>query len=287
MNYQDNPAFLLIHGAWHDEHTWSNILPSIEKAGYAATALTLPGAGKTAKNPQSYNASPFNPKTYATEPSPNATVTQEMRDAAALAEIKKLQARGNGKVILVGHSLGGLTVSSVAEQYPDEVSAVVYVAAFLLPKGIPAVAMILSEIMSAAIVPSLFCADPQVIGALRLNPNSTDAEYLSRLKAAFYDDLSNTDFHTVRKHLHPDEPVGVAAVPSIITKEKFGSLPRAYIHCTKDNAIPYVAQQHMVDITNAELGNKAKTFTLNCSHSPFYAEPKALTEIFVEIALST
>jgi pimeloyl-ACP methyl ester carboxylesterase len=39
-------------------------------------------------------------------------------------------------VVLVGHSLGGLTVSAVAEAMPERLSAVVYLTAFLPPLGV-------------------------------------------------------------------------------------------------------------------------------------------------------
>ncbi len=38
-------------------------------------------------------------------------------------------------LILVGHSLGGISISQAAENRPDKVKALVYLCAFLLPSG--------------------------------------------------------------------------------------------------------------------------------------------------------
>ena len=286
MAHKSNPAFVLIHGAWHDETTWQEISPRLNSSGYATLAITLPGAGKKALSPDSYNNRPLNSKAFATEPSPNAATSQKSRDAAAFEAIEQAKQLGNGNVILVGHSLGGLTLSSVAEQHPDLITALIYVSAFLLPNGTPAVKMILSEIMSAAIVPSLFRADPEAVGALRIDPQSTDLKYLSRLKSAFYGDLSDSKFSEVRQNLHCDEPAQVTAIPSQITAQNMGRVSRFYVFCREDNAIPFGAQQYMVSTTDTELGNLATTYELDCSHSPFYAQADKLTEILVSAAKS-
>jgi pimeloyl-ACP methyl ester carboxylesterase len=84
-------------------------------------------------------------------------------------EMTRNQAR---PVVLVGHSLGGLTVSAVAEAIPERVSAVVYLTAFLLPSGMTAHAMIEHPTMADSVVPSLFLADPGLVQAMRIDPRN-------------------------------------------------------------------------------------------------------------------
>ena len=101
---------------------------------------------------------PLDLTAFAIEPSANADVSQQDRTRAVVAlidEVTRSQAR---PVVLVGHSLGGLTVSAVAEAIPDRLAAVVYLTAFLLPPGMTAHTMIAHPSMADLLAPSLFLA---------------------------------------------------------------------------------------------------------------------------------
>lgn len=278
------PAFVFIHGAWHGAKTWDKVIPLLEAAGHHCAAIDLPGSGANAALPASATAWPFDPAAFSTEPSPNAGVTQEARTAAAIAAVESAAALDNGKVVLVGHSLGGITVSPAAEAVPGLLHAAVYVTAFMLPPGMPAIAMIQHDCMAAALVPGLFMADPAAVGALRINVGSDDADYVARLKAAFFGDVEAAEFESFRNSLHCDEPAQVALVPSAVTKERFGSVLRHYVHCDADRAITPEGQALMVALTDEALGNRTLTHRLSASHSPFLSQPQALAEILLGVA---
>lgn len=282
--FADKPAFVLIHGAWHSHETWTELTPELEARGHAVVSIDLPGAGANAATPASFHERPLNPEAFGTEPSPNAAVSQAERTEAAVAAVREAAGKGNGQVVLVGHSLGGLTISPVAEQIPDELAAVVYLTAFLLPNGTPAGALIGHEIMARAQVPPLFMADPEVVGALRMDTASTDPDYVAKCRSAFYGDLTDEQFATALSRLHCDEPAAAAGEPSNVTAERFGTVDRHYIRCTEDLAIVIEGQDHMIDITDASLGSKTTIHTMNTSHSPFYSDPAGLAEILGSIA---
>jgi len=281
---QGKPAFVFIHGAWHGARSWDKVIPSLEAAGHHCVALDLPGAGPNAKSPVSFTAKPFDPAAFGTEPSPNGGVTQDERTDAVISGVKAAAGRGNGKVVLAGHSLGGITVSPVAEAVPDLLHAVVYVTAFMLPPGMPAIAMIQHDSMAAALVPALFMADPAAVGALRINVASDDPGYSANLKAAFFADVDDPEYEAFRKTLHCDEPAQVALVPSAVTVGAFGSVPRHYIHCDDDRAITPEGQALMVEMTDAAVGGKTITHRLSTSHSPFLSQPVKLAEILLAAA---
>lgn len=278
------PAFVLIHGAWHSHETWTELTPHLEQAGHAVVAIDLPGAGANAAVPESFSRRPLDPAAFGTEPSPNAGVTQAERNDAAIAAVRQAASAGNGEVVLVGHSLGGLTISPVAEQIPDEVSAVVYLTAFLLPNGMPAGAMIGHEIMAEAEVPPLFMADPEQVGALRMDTGSTDPDYLAKVKSAFYADLTDEQLEAALSRLHCDEPAAAAGEPSPITAERFGTVDRHYIRCADDRAIVAPAQDLMVELVDAEVGTRTTVHNMATSHSPFYSDPAGLAVILTSIA---
>src|ERR1700734_1181157 len=199
-------VFVLVHGAWHNHSTWDRVTPILEADGFAALTLDLPGAGVNAIAPASLALRPFDPAAFAAERSPSAGVTQEERTRAVVALVKEAASLSDGKVILVGHSAGGMTISAVAERVPNLLLAVVYLAGFLVPNGMPLLAMFQHEPLSSALAPGLFLGDPAAIGATRINVGSTDKAYRSLLKAAFYGDWSEPEVAHVASQLHCDEP---------------------------------------------------------------------------------
>ncbi len=282
---KDKPAFVFIHGAWHNKATWHKVVDRLESKGYAAIALDLPGAGEYSISPEAFRQRPLDPSAFATEPSPNAGTTQEQRNAAVCSAIEEAATLGNGKVVLVGHSLGGVTVTPVAESVPEQLHAVVYVTAFMLPAGMMAVQMIQHGSMSAALVPQLFMADPEQVGALRWDVASPDPSYRALAKAAFYADLSDEETDEAMSRLHCDEPVTVALQESTMTAERFGSIPRHYVKCQQDQAITLSGQEHMISAVDNTMGNATQVHFLNSSHSPFYSRPDELVAILIEAAL--
>jgi pimeloyl-ACP methyl ester carboxylesterase len=279
-------VFVLVHGGWHNHSAWDRVTPLLEANGFAALTLDLPGAGVNAIAPTSVGL-PFDAAAFAVEPSPIAGVTQEDRTRAVVALVREAASLGDGKVILVGHSAGGMTISAVAEQVPDLLLAVVYLAGFMVPNGMPLLAMLQHETLSSALAPGLFVGDPIAIGATRINPGSTDEAYRSLLKASFYGDVSDSEFARAASQLHYDESNAGAVAPSEITPERFGTVPRHYIRCTQDRAIPLTGQDHMIATVDGALGGKTTTYTLESSHSPFLSQPANLSRILVDIGVQS
>ncbi len=276
-------GIVLIHGAWHDHHTWDAVVPALTDAGVTAKAIDLPGAGVNAKKPASWTH-PIDPAAFGTEVSPNAGTTQQERTDAVIAAVREVNAATGGKAVICGHSLGGLTVTPVAETIPDEISAAVYLTAFMLRPGMVAGEMIGHPLMADALVPSLFLADPEQVGALRLDPQSEDAEYVARAREAFFADLTDDQFAQALSHLHPDEPAQVAGVPSDATADRYGTVARHYIECTQDRAITIAAQREMVKTMDAAMGGTTTVHRMETSHSPFHSQPQALAATLAAIS---
>ena len=166
----DRPAFVLIHGSWHGAWTWNEMTPLLAKAGYASIAIDLPGAGTRTRFPQSFLKRPLDKAAFATEKSPVAAITQGDRTKAAIDAVDHAVGLGNGKVAIVGHSWGGVTISHVAEAVPEKLHAVVYLTAFLLPNGMTAGAILGDPAFETGQVTPLLMAEPAKTGALRIDP---------------------------------------------------------------------------------------------------------------------
>src|ERR1700684_1676111 len=280
-------VFVLVHGGWHNHSAWDRVTPILEANGFEALTLALPGAGVNAIAPTSLRRSPFDPAAFAAERSPIAGVTQEERTQAIVALVKEAASLSGGKVILVGHSAGGMTISAVAEQVPNLLLAVVYLAGFMVPNGMPLLAMLQHEPLASALAPGLFVGDPAAIGATRIHVGSTDEAYRSLLKTAFYGDVSESEFAHAASQLHCDESNAGAVAPAEITPGRFGTVARHYIRCTQDRAIPLTGQDHMIAAVDGAIGGRANTHTLENSHPPILAKPAALSKILLDIGVQS
>ncbi|MEA2919565.1 MAG: hypothetical protein QOJ15_11646, partial [Bradyrhizobium sp.] len=78
-----------------------------------------------------------------------------------------------------------------------------------------------------------------------------------------------------------------AVAPSEITPGRFGTVPRHYIRCTQDRAIPLTGQDHMIATVDGGIGGKTITHTLESSHSPFLSQPATLSRILIDICVQS
>jgi pimeloyl-ACP methyl ester carboxylesterase len=276
-------AFVFVHGGWHNQSSWGKVKPILEAQGCAVLTLDLPGAGKNTIMPKSFAARPFDLAAFADEPSPVAGVTQSERTQAVVTVVKDAALQSDN-VILVGHSAGGMTISAVAEQVPELLAAIIYLAGFMVPPGLSLLSMLSYEAMSSALSPGLFVGDPAAIGATRINPGPSDDAYRSLLKASFYADVTEADFAEASSQLHCDEPNEGALSPSAITASRFGVVPRHYIRTTQDCAVPLAGQDYMITTVDSTIGGTTISHTLESSHSPFLSQPAALSKILLDIA---
>src|SRR3954470_22180640 len=96
------PTFVLVHGAWHGAWCWEALLPELGERGVEALAVDLPSDDPDAG----------------------------LADYAATV-LEAVGARED--VVLVGHSLGGITIPLVAAQRP--VRALAFVCALVPVPG--------------------------------------------------------------------------------------------------------------------------------------------------------
>ena len=230
--------YVLVHGAGHGAWCWERLILRLEQAGHEAIALDLPGHGRDA--------------------TPAKGLTRKHYVDKVVETIDSLPQ----PVVLVGHSLGGLTVSGAAEERPDRVKVLVYLAAVLLRDGEswPEVA--------ARNAPSMLA------GNVSLSPDGTTSTVNpDKVKDIFYADCSDEDVEKAKRLLVP-EPVRPRAEPLRITDHCFGRVPRVYIECLQDNAIRPSCQKNMYTAMPCR-----RAYSMNTSHSPFLSAPAELARI--------
>ncbi|MEJ5152577.1 alpha/beta hydrolase [Comamonas sp. MYb396] len=278
------PTFVFVHGAWHGGWCWSEVVRLLAEQGYSSVALDLPGHGATARFPVSYTHKPQNAAALVTEVSPLAAISRNDYRDHTLKAIRGLVAAGSGPVILVGHSLGGATVSAVAEADPSVLRRMVFLTAGV-PVAFPSALELMQQPENAASeISSLLVGDPAAVAALRLNPDSADAAYVAKVKSCFYHDVSDAAFTAIANLLTPDEPISGFASPVNVTAARWGAVPRAFIRCTPDRAITVGAQDRWIAQADALMPtNRFLQRSLPTSHSPFFSAPADLVSALVSL----
>jgi len=237
-------TFILVHGASHGGWCWEKVKPILEGHGHTVFAPDLPGLGK--------------------DQTPPANVTL----ADNVEKISRLLDKMEEPVVLVGHALGGVTISQVAEARRRKLKALVYVCGLMPPSGKT------SRDMTAGDPDALFRRSREV------SPDGMTYTFArSQIPAMFYADVSAEDRYRAMERLRP-QPVAISAAPLSLTEERYASVPRWYIECIHDNAVVIGRQRAMVKTL------PCKVITMECGHTPFYSQPELLAEHLETIAKS-
>lgn len=276
------PTVLLVHGSWHGAWCFQPLIGELSARGVRAVAIDLPGAGLQARFPVSYFERPLNEANFASEISPVAGITLDDCANAIIKAIDNLIAGGSGPVVLVGHSFGGLAITLAAEKASEKIAKLVYITAYMPASGVSALTYIFAPENAGAELGALFKADPSVVYANRIDPNSADIGYGLACKHALCDDVSDDMWTAVRNLLTPDDPGATAVTPINTTIARWGSIPRAFIRCTRDNTIKLSLQDRFISEADAFTpDNPTQVSSLATSHSPFLAAPAQLADVLV------
>jgi pimeloyl-ACP methyl ester carboxylesterase len=238
-------TFVLVHGAWHGAWCWYKVVPRLRQAGHEVIAPDLPSLGR--------------------DRTPVAEISLD-RWADSICKVVEAAVE---PVILVGHSRGGIVISAVAERVPKRIAMLVYLTAFLLRDG-----ETLLEVAQAAdsslVVPNIVVADDQ---ASMTVPGDAAQE-------AFYGECSPEDVVLASMLLAP-EAIAPNSTPLRVTDSRFGTVPRVYIECLRDKAIPVALQRRMAHDSPCEI-----VASLDSDHSPFLSTPGPLVDHLLALSVS-
>ena len=238
-------TFVLVHGAWHGAWCWKNVIPELEALGHRAVTPDLPGLGD--------------------DPTPADAVTLD----DYIARIVEVVDARNGKVVLLGHSMGGMVVTGATEQRPEKIDWLVYLAAFL-PRNGECLLALEERNPDPRVPPNVIPSENREILTLRDDMITT----------LFYHDCTAFDAAWARSRLRPQSAKPLGA-PVQTTASRFGSVRRAYIECTDDRAIGIGFQREMIRGSPCN-----SVISLPCGHSPFFSMPGRLARVLSDLATS-
>ncbi|KAH8494014.1 hypothetical protein Peur_061234 [Populus x canadensis] len=230
---------VLIHGSSAGAWVWYKVKPMLEAAGHSITALDMSASGVNTKTLEEVR----------TFDQYNEPLIEFM---ANLPE--------NEKVVLVGHSLGGLNLAFAMEKFPEKISLAVFVTAilpdtqhqpsYMLEKFIESISGADEEQDTAVVSSTPFQLTP--IEDLTLQA------LLNRPGSMFVESLS-----TANK----------------FTEDRYGSVPRVYIVCTEDILLSPSLQRYMIEQNEVK-----EVMEIPADHMAVFSKPKELGQCILELA---
>ena len=283
----DHPVFVLVHGAWHGAWCYAHVSTALAERGHLSIARDLPAHGLHARFPASYFKRPLDAAAFGAEPSPVANTTLDDYASQVMQAVDDAYALGHGKVVLVGHSMGGLAITAAAEQMPEKIAKLFYLAAVMPASGVPGLDYVRAPENEGEMLGQLMLASPRVAGALRIDPHSDEAAYRATVKRALFDDVPQAEYEALANLMSCDVPAAPFATAIPTTAARWGSIDRHYIKCLQDRVILPALQQRFIDEADAFVsGNPTQVHQLDSSHSPFVSQPAVLAGVLTDIAKS-
>jgi pimeloyl-ACP methyl ester carboxylesterase len=244
---EKSKTFVLVHGAFAGKYAWDKVKSALEKEGYKVIVFDLPGHGVD-------NTAP-------------AAATLESYVKTTINKINEQQ----GTVILVGHSMGGMVISQVAEQIPDKIEKLVYLSAFLPKDGEDMISLASNPNNKESVVTN---------DKLEFSTDFSSATLKKEIVIpSFAEDCDAATQQLILSKQRP-EPTAVFQAKMHLTPQNFGSIPKYYIETTHDKNVGVSLQRWMA----SRNGNIEKVFSLASGHSPYFEKPSELTAILKEIS---
>jgi len=238
--------FVLVHGAFVGAYAWGPLKERLEAAGHSVESFDNPGMGE--------------------DRTPVADVTLE----ACVERLCDVLRATDEPAIVVPNSMGGILATAAAGRCPERVAGIVYVAAFLPEDG--------ESLLDLTSLPE--GADDQVQANVVVEgdpPTATMPDEAS--PQALYGNCSDEVAEWAVAHQRP-QPVAVFATPiSIEDREAFDAIPRCYVLCTRDRAIPPALQRLM-----SERAGCMEVVELDTDHSPHLSATEELAEVLDRLA---
>jgi len=231
--------YVLVHGAWEGAWSWGKMQEYLEKQGHKVTSVALPGS---TGNEQ-----------------PIANLTLENYVQTVVEIINSV----DGKVVLVGHSLGGAAISQTAERIPEKLERLVYVAAFLLKSG-DSVIEAMQRDQGGEFLPELIFSGDQSY--------ATASEQTWRSKA-FHDVDEQNVLEVLPLVDHPQATEPFMAKLDL-SEANFGSVPKTFVRTSLDKMVSPKLQDEMLESWNTD-----QVHILQAGHFPTLSTPEALAKL--------
>ena len=222
-------SIVLVHGGFVDGSGWDQVYNLLKKDGYTVSVVQNP--------------------------------TSSLADDVAAT--KRVLSGESNRVILVGHSYGGVVITEAGND--PKVAGLVYIAAFAPDKGESVAALIKNPAPGAPVPPIL----PPQDGYLLLDKAKFAASFAADLPKDKADFMANSQL-----------PWGVNALEGAVSEAAWRSKPSWYLVATDDKMIPPEAQRAMSKRAGATVSE------VKGSHAVYVSKPEAVVALIKKAAKS-
>ncbi|KAH7520754.1 salicylic acid-binding protein 2 [Ziziphus jujuba] len=251
--------FILVHGLGHGAWCWYKIIPRLESAGHQVTALDLAASGVNMKSIEDVY-------TF-------ADYSKPLLDFLATLPPHE-------KVILVGHSLGGLNLAFAMEKFPQKISIAVFFTAFL-PDTVHQPSYVL-EVENKTRKPEDAWLDSKITSYGSPEKPSTSLLFGPKdLSSKLYQLSPIEDLELAKTLVRPGSSfIEDLSKAKKFTESRYGSVTRVFIICDEDKAIRREFQQWMIKNS----GTKNVMEISGADHMAMLSKPQQVSDSLLKIA---
>jgi pimeloyl-ACP methyl ester carboxylesterase len=231
-------AFVLVHGSGFAASCWDDVVPRLAEP---VTAVDLPGRGR--------------------HPHPLEELTIALFADSVAQEILVQDLRD---VVLVGHSLAGITLPAVIERIPERIRQVVFIAAAVPPDG---------QSVVDTHDPDL---QEYVAEIARQPPQAMDDAMATAL---FCDGMNEVQTARTLAIMVPEGPRLVLEPVSLAGTDR--PVPRSWIRLDRDIVNPPERQDDAIERLSAQ------RYSLDAGHMAMITHPAELAALLTVIATRT
>ncbi|KAJ4867258.1 hypothetical protein Rs2_51202 [Raphanus sativus] len=278
--------FVLVHGEGFGAWCWYKIVASLEESGLSPITVDLTGSG-------------FNMTDT------NTVSTLEEYSKPLIQYLESLPEEE--KVILVGHSTGGASISYALERFPEKISKAIFLCATMVSDGQRPFDVFSEEVTNKQTLEkncnvSVSCAYicerncPTLLQLGSAERFMKESQFLiygngkdkpptgfmfekQHMKGLYFNQSPNKDIALAMISMRP-VPLGPMMEKVSLTAERYGKGRRFYVQTLDDLALSPDVQEKLVRENSPEGVFKIK----GSDHSPFFSKPQSLHKILLEIA---
>ncbi len=246
----------MVHGGAHGGWCWEPLIPYLDGD---ALAIDLP--------PKSIRGGPGRLQSL-----------PELRtltiDDFTRSLLDDVDASGIERFVLVGHSMGGLTISEVARREPDRVEHLVYVSCMVPPEGGSAIEALpedLQDMTRQAVEETRRGGENPIGGLDEATTRSMFCNDMDEEQVRFVLDRTGTEAAVVLA-----ERVTRAGIPP--------ELPKTFVKLLRDESLPPDRQDVLVENLRGSPGGDVDVVTIDAGHDVMISRPKELADVLNPIA---
>ncbi|KAJ0964702.1 hypothetical protein J5N97_025840 [Dioscorea zingiberensis] len=243
--------FVLVHGAGHGAWCWYKPRHLLQNSGHKVSCIDLAGAGINLTDPN----------TIVSFHDYNQPLSHFMSCLPP-----------NDKVVLVGHSAGGLSLTQALHEFTDKISVAIFLAAIMLPFGFPTEDT--TDVVADVHHEMYYGRGPE-------NPPTSLKlkEEFQREKLYHMSPVEDSILASMLLRPSPSMAFKTAKFPG--GEKVINKVRRVYIKTMHDRMAKPRRQENMI-----RSWPPSEVMTIESDHSPFFSAPKELCSLILKASAS-